>query len=243
MSKKKTKGLLMIFLCFCCVFIFNVTTANAAMVDEAEEYELGTEYRGHVNEVSSNNGFRAERYYRFSITEKSYVTLRASAYTANFHCSIYNINGKTVLNDSDFTLETNSVTGMSSGKQSRILSAGTYYLLVEGRNTDFIFSIQAEKIIKLEKGTIRSLKSPKKGQIEVKCKATSNAIGYRIQYSTDYRFKKKVKTVYTPTISKTIKGLKKGERYYVRVSPYTVYEDGTMVFGQNSYVKSVKVKK
>lgn len=39
------------------------------------------------------------------------------------------------------------------------------------------------------------------------------------------------------------KKLAKGKRYYVKVCPYTVYNDGTYVFGQNSYVKQVFIKK
>lgn len=77
----------------------------------------------------------------------------------------------------------------------------------------------------------------------VKCKSTTNAIGYRIQYSQDYKFKKGVKTAYSPTTTYTIKKLAKGKRYYVKVCPYTVYDDGTYVFGRNSYVKQVFVKK
>ena len=64
-----------------------------------------------------------------------------------------------------------------------------------------------------------------------------------IQYSTNYKFKKGVKTVYSPTTTYTIKKLAKGKRYYVKVCPYTVYNDGTYVFGQNSYVKQVFIKK
>lgn len=77
----------------------------------------------------------------------------------------------------------------------------------------------------------------------VKCASAKNAIGYRIQYSTDYKFKKGVKTVYSAGTTRTIKGLKKGKQYYVKVCPYTVYDDGTKVYGQNSYVKTVVVKK
>lgn len=115
-----------------------------------------------------------------------------------FKCSIYNGRGKIVLNEEDFTLVINSVSGKFTGRQSRILSAGTYYLMLEGRDTDFNFKIQAEKQIKLSKGSISSLKSQKKGQMTVKCKPAKNTIGYRIQYSTDYRFKKGVKTIYSP---------------------------------------------
>ena len=126
---------------------------------------------------------------------------------------------------------------------------GTYYLKIDdngGRGIqsfDFKFIIQAEKQIKLSKGTLKSLKSTKKGQMTVKCASAKNAIGYRIQYSTDYKFKKGVKTLYSAGTTRTIKGLKRGKRYYVKVCPYTVYDDGTKVYGRNSYVKTVVVKK
>lgn len=51
-----------------------------------------------------------------------------------------------------------------------------------------LFKIQAEKQIKLPKGSVSALKSNKKVQMTIKCKSVKNAIGYRIQYSTDYRF-------------------------------------------------------
>ena len=41
----------------------------------------------------------------------------------------------------------------------------------------------------------------------------------------------------------TIKTLAKAQRYYVNACPSTVYNDGTHVFGQNSYVKQVFIKK
>ena len=157
---------------------------------------------------------------------------------------IYNAAGKIVLKNNDISYKQNAVTGLYKGQQSRTLPKGIYYLKVEGNKAViYTFRIEAEKQIKLPKGTLKSLKSAKKGHMTVKCASAKNAIGYRIQYSTDYKFKKGVKTVYSATTTKTIKGLKKGKRYYVKVCPYTVYDDGTRVFGQNSYVKTVVVKK
>ena len=157
---------------------------------------------------------------------------------------IYNTAGKILLKNNDIPYKQNAVTGLYKGQQSRTLPKGIYYLKVEGyRDVTYTFRIEAEKQIKLSKGTLKSLKSTKKGQMTVKCATAKNAIGYRIQYSTDYKFKKSVKTVYSAGTTRTIKGLKKGKRYYVKVCPYTVYDDGTKVYGQNSYVKTVVVKK
>ena len=76
----------------------------------------------------------------------------------------------------------------------------------------------------------------------VKCKSAVNAIGYRIQYSTNYKFKKGSKNCIFTNDNLYNKKLAKGKRYYVKVCPYTVYNDGTYVFGQNSYVKQVFIK-
>ena len=243
MTKKIRKNLLLMFLCVIVILGFRSSTVQAAMADEAEDYELGENYTG---KMKSGDWDREDRYYKVQIMEKSHVTL----YTAldkeqnNCYMDIYNAAGKIVLKNNDIQYKQNAVTGLYKGQQSRTLSKGIYYLKLSGFNeVTYTFRIEAEKQIKLPKGTLKSLKSAKKGQMTVKCASAKNAIGYRIQYSTDYKFKKGVKTVYSAGTTKTIKGLKKGKRYYVKVCPYTVYDDGTRVFGQNSYVKTVVVKK
>lgn len=238
MNKKINKNLLLMFLCVIVILGFRSSTVQAAMVDEAEDYELGENFSG------STYGWE-NRYYKFQITEKSHVTMYTSVDQdpVYYHrINIYNATGRIVLKSNDLVYNKNATTGIYKASQYRILPKGTYYLYIEG-SAKYTFRIEAEKQIKLPKGTLKSLKSAKKGHMTVKCASAKNAIGYRIQYSTDYKFKKGVKTVYSATTTKTIKGLKKGKRYYVKVCPYTVYDDGTRVFGQNSYVKTVVVKK
>ena len=253
--KKVRKGLLMIIgvcvLCTCCVLGSKTDTVQAAMADEAEDYELEESYTGTI--VGESIWDSVDRYYKFTIPEKSHVTLYASVdSTFWYSMEMYNSSGKAVVKSSDFIYTENVTTGkfktsIFKTSISRTLPAGTYYLDIrqEGdstRSSTYTFRIQAEKQIKLAKGNIKYLRSKKRGQMTIRCNNATNAIGYRIQYSTDYRFKRGVKTVYSPTKSKTIKGLKKGKRYYVKVCPYTVYYDGTWVFGQNSYVRAVLVK-
>ena len=125
------------------------------------------------------------------------------------------------------------------GQVSRTLNAGTYYLKMRTYR-DHDFRITAEPLITLARVSITSLKSNKSGQLTVSCKSVPYAIGYRIQYSTDYRFRKGVKTIYSPVRIKTLTKLSKGKRYYVRVTPYTVYTDGEHAWGATSYVKSAE---
>ena len=244
MNKKINKNLLLMFLCVIVILGFRSSTVQAAMADEAEDYELGENYTG---KMTSSAMSTESRYYRIQIMEKSHVTLYAAMDKEPYYScdmDIYNAAGKIVVKNNDISYKQNAVTGLYKGQQSRTLPKGIYYLKVEGNKAViYTFRIEAEKQIKLPKGTLKSLKSAKKGHMTVKCASAKNAIGYRIQYSTDYKFKKGVKTVYSATTTKTIKGLKKGKRYYVKVCPYTVYDDGTRVFGQNSYVKTVVVKK
>ena len=241
MNKKINKNLLLMFLCVIVILGFRSSTVQAAMADEAEDYELGENYTG---KMTSHDWYSGDnRYYKVQITEKSHVTLYVTLNQDSCYIDIYNAAGKIVLKSNDIQYKQNAVTDLYKGQLSRTLSKGTYYLKIRGNDVTYTFRIEAEKQIKLPKGTLKSLKSAKKGQMTVKCASAKNAIGYRIQYSTDYKFKKGVKTVYSAGTTRTIKGLKKGKRYYVKVCPYTVYDDGTRVFGQNSYVKTVVVKK
>lgn len=207
----------------------------ASMEDDAMDYTLGETYYGESYH---------EDCYQFTLSKKSHVTFRVNLYGDVYYSYIelYNSAGKCVFYGANISWSYNNVKDTSAGRVSRSLNAGTYYLKISTYH-DFNFKITAESLITFPKGTITSLKSNKAGQATVTCKAASNAIGYRIQYSTDYRFRKGVKTVYSPTRTKTLTKLTKGKRYYVRVCPYTVYDDGEYAFGANSYVKSVYVKK
>ena len=229
-TKRITGGLLILAL----LTMYGVT-AKASMADEAEYYELETEYRGCDNSY---------RYFVFQISEKAYVSLRSEGSEVRNYpeYTIYSSEGNEVLESNDVFTSHNMVMGTYCQTAGRILPAGTYYLEVDPSG-DFSFRIQAEKFIKLPKGEIVALNSQGKGQMTVQCGYAADALGYRIQYSTDYRFKKKVKTIYSPTTTKTIKKLKKGKRYYVKVCPFTTYDDGTNVYGNNSYVKTVVVRR
>jgi hypothetical protein len=244
MEKKQIKwwkwALVLTLVCMNIAVLWKGNTVMAAMADEAEDYELGESYNGYVS-------IWEHRYFKFTVSEKSRVTLTAQKngdYTGEY--TIYNASGKTVLQAEDLRFPTNTVTSVTKAAVSRTLQKGTYYLDIYGNSShsgEFTFTIQAEKQITLSRGKITSLKSEKAGTMTVKYNSAADAIGYRIIYATNDSFTKNVKTIYVSGTSKKVSGLKKGVRYYVKVCPYTVYDDGSRVYGQNSMVKAVTVKK
>lgn len=97
---------------------------------------------------------------------------------------------------------------------------------------------------KKQKASVKALKGKK---LSVKWKKDAKATGYQVQYSTDRKFKKGVKTVTIKkkgTASKIISKLKKGKAYYARVRSYKSIKDGGKskpLYG--AWSKAVKSKK
>ncbi|MGN0244233.1 MAG: fibronectin type III domain-containing protein [Lachnospiraceae bacterium] len=244
MMKKWMKKVGIALLCVSLAMGINICKTSAAMVDEAVWCEFGELYTGAVS-----GGGEGTVYYKFSLSERSRITLNLAVNDINhFHPSMYDGSGEMILKYDLIEYTYNSLTDEYEAHPCRTLEAGTYYLEVcayeySGRVTTYSFSVRNEEQIKLPKGQISFLKSKKKGQITVKCEPSTDALGYYIQYSTDMRFKVGVKSALSPTPLKTIKGLIPGQRYYVKACPYSVYDDGTIVYGQNSLVKKVKLKK
>lgn len=89
---------------------------------------------------------------------------------------------------------------------------------------------------KLAKAKISKLTAGKK-QLTVKFAKVKNAKSYKVQVSTDKKFKKNVITKTTKSTSLTIKKLKTNKKYYVRVQAVAGKKTGAY-----SAVKNVKVK-
>lgn len=89
--------------------------------------------------------------------------------------------------------------------------------------------------------TIKSAKNIAGKKAAISYKKSVEAEGYQIQYATKKNFSGK-KTVTTKKTNATLKSLKKGKTYYVRVRAYRTL-DGKTVYGNWSNVKTVKIKK
>ena len=93
-----------------------------------------------------------------------------------------------------------------------------------------------------KKPEMKKLTAGKK-KITVQWKKDKKADGYQVQYSTDKKFKKNVKSVYVSkkNTKATVKKLKKGKTYRVRTRSYKKI-DGKKYYSGWSKMKSVKVK-
>jgi hypothetical protein len=98
--------------------------------------------------------------------------------------------------------------------------------------------------VKKSKVVIKSVKSRKKGIINLTWKKVTAADGYQITVAVNKKMnkgKKQYDVKKGKTTSKNIKGLKSKKTYYVKIRAY-VKSEGKKVFGKFSKVKNVKVK-
>ena len=112
----------------------------------------------------------------------------------------------------------------------------------KGTKKNYTLYAKWEKIT-VKQTSISSAKNSKSKQIAIKYKKVSGAKGYEISYSTDKKFKKSVTKKTTSKTTYTIKSLKKGKTYYVRIRAYKVDSTGKKVYGKYTSAKKVKVSK
>ncbi|MDD7402774.1 MAG: fibronectin type III domain-containing protein [Butyribacter sp.] len=96
--------------------------------------------------------------------------------------------------------------------------------------------------IKPPKTTLKKVTAAgsKKAKVQF-AKSKASVSGYQIVYSTSSKFKA-AKKVTTKKTSYTLKKLKKGKKYYVKVRAYKTV-DGKKIYGAYSAVKKIKIKK
>jgi len=133
------------------------------------------------------------------------------------------------------------VNSMASEQAYYALTA--YDRFVKGKPSLYDMTDGVTTVKKPAKVTIKSLKPAGSGKITVKWKKVSGAEGYQITYGIGSKFSQK-KSVQAAgsSLSKTVKGLKKGKTYYVKVRAYKKDVKGNKVYGDYSAVKKVKVK-
>ncbi len=99
------------------------------------------------------------------------------------------------------------------------------------------------KKVKVDKAQIKKLTAKKGKKLKVTLKPVKSADGYQICYSPKKKFKKKnTKKQNTKKKTATLKKLKKGKTWYVKVRAYKLDSAGDKVYGKYGKVKKKKVK-
>lgn len=132
---------------------------------------------------------------------------------------------------------------------SKLKEGSTYYIRIATyKNTGSkIYSSwsKAKKVTIRPTGTsLSGVTNAGNGKAKVTWLRNKSATGYRIQYSTDSKFKKNVTTVNiskNQTTKVTLSKLKKGKTYYVRIATYKNVRN--KVYSSWSKVKKITIKK
>ncbi len=143
------------------------------------------------------------------------------------------------------------VTVSSKGKVT-VKGTGVAIITVTAKKTSQYNAATAKITVKIRpvKQKTPTVKAQKGKKLKIGWKMDKRASGYQLQYSTDRKFKNKATVAKNitknKTISVTIKKLKAGKKYYVRLRSYKnaklngkntkVYSDWSMIYG-------IKVKK
>lgn len=171
----------------------------------------------------------------FKITAKS-----ISGFTIKLSTTTYTYNGKvkkpsvTLYNGSKKISSSNYTVTYASGRKN----CGRYKITVKGTG-NYTGSVSKYMYIKPAKAKTPTLTSSTKKQLKVKYSKSSGGVtGYQIAYKVKGGSWKYTTTTST---SKTIKSLKSGKTYYVKVRAYKTI-NGKKYYGSWSKTKSKKVK-
>lgn len=105
--------------------------------------------------------------------------------------------------------------------------------------------VSTTQVLPKTKPAIKAVKSTGKGKIKVYANKTAGVSGYQIKVSTSKKFTKKTTKVVTvkerDSLRKTVKGLKRGKKVYVKIRAYKK-SGSSKTYSAFSPVKTVKVK-
>ena len=186
-------------------------------------------------------------WYKFNVQKEGKYAFNFTSYGYDYH-----LNHKATIYNSDMTEEKVALFGNSKYQEiltgDAFLTPGLYYIKFEGDNTKYSFSVKGSSI---KKSKVTKVKSPKKKKAEITFKEIKDVNGYQIQYSTDKKFKKNVKTKTfgtekTQSVKEgyrkiTISKLKSKKKYYFRIRGY-VSVNNRKFYSDWSPAKNVKIK-
>lgn len=170
---------------------------------------------------------------RTSLSKASVTGLKSKYYTGKAiqQTPVVKLGNKTLKAGTDYTVSYKNNTAV--GKATVIITGKGAYT----GTTKATFKILPKKT------NLKSVSSPKAGQLKATYAKVAGVSGYQITYSTSSEFTKaKTKSVNASGTSKTISKLKKGKTYYVKVRTYKTVNDQKYYSGYST-VKKVTIKK
>lgn len=157
------------------------------------------------------------------------ITLAKAIYTGKLLAPKVTVvcNGKTLAENKDYTVAYSNNKNVGVGTAT-VQGIGDY---VGQKSVSFQICPQKNKISKL--------RNTAGCKIVVNFKKAAGATGYEISYATNKKFKSAKKKTSKKT-TYTLKKLKKGKTYYVRVRSYKKVGKSTMIY--SDYCKTAKIK-
>ena len=119
-------------------------------------------------------------------------------------------------------------------------AVGTAMITIQGKGNYKKYTGKTTFRINLQKTTLSSAKSSRKGQLQATWRKTAGNAGYQIQYASNAKFSG-AKTKNTKATRYTFQGLKSKRKYYVRVRTYKKVGSNYW-YSKWSNVRNVKIK-
>ena len=233
-------------------------TQAVVVKDGTKTLKIGTDYtvsyRNNVNSGTASVIIKGKGNYKDSVTKTFTIKKAANTIIAKNFVKTYSASAQTfalgvkVKNGTPtYKSSTKSVTVTKAGKvtiKAKFIGKATITITTPVSKN---YNASTKKITitaNPAKTEISSVTSPATSKMTVKWKKNAVGTGYQIQYSTSNKFAS-VKSAWitkNTTINKTITGLAKGKKYYIRLRTYKTV-GGVKYYSGWSKAKTVTIKK
>lgn len=221
------------FVCSLCGHIFSTTTIEAKGHDFGDNNEL--EYC--KNCTAKNPNYTPTT----TTTEPTSETKPATSTTVTQPTTAVST---TLTPSSQPVTSTVTATATASSAEYQVPITATQTTKTADTTKKATATKKSNKTVKKPKNTKIKKLTSKKANLTITWSKISGVKGYQIQVATDKKFKKNKKTVTIKkqkTTKKTIKKLKSGKKYYVRIRTYKVSKN-KKVYSSWTKAKKVKIK-
>ena len=211
--------------------VLSIDSGKSCTLKANSVYYIGLNVFSGVMDKDLDVTFSVSQETKKTQISKTKMTVGTLSYTgSNVKPAVTVKNGsKTLRQGTDYTVSYNKTSKIGIAVKITINGKGSY----TGKMVKTVYIVPAKPVISSVAGGKRSL--------TVSFKKTTGASGYQIAYSTSRNSSYKYANLNSKTFRKTITGLSRGKKYYVKVRAYKTVK-GKKYYGNYSTVKSAKVK-